>query len=118
MGLILQKFPQVGIFLALLTPLHSLLRPSLTLIPSHVRREANKVVDKLANEGVSSQEEDIMIDAHHLLTPPLLLQCIEITLRDCPLPDGVTTGTHAPREVNTPCLPSLLFVSSTCSTFN
>jgi hypothetical protein len=52
-----------------LDTLRTLLRPSLTLIPSHVRREENKVANKLANEGVSSQEEDILIEAHHHPTP-------------------------------------------------
>jgi ribonuclease HI len=85
-----------------LETLHTLLHPSLTLIPSHVRREENKVVDKLANEGVSSQAEDILIEAHQLPTPLLLLHCMEIALRDCPPPDGVTTGEHACWEVNNP----------------
>jgi ribonuclease HI len=67
-----------------LETLFSLLRPSLTLIPSHVRREANKVVDKLANEGVSTQAEDILIEAHQSPTPPLLTHCKEIALRDSP----------------------------------
>jgi hypothetical protein len=35
-----------------LNNLKSLLKPFLTLITSHIRRESNKVVDKLANEGV------------------------------------------------------------------
>jgi hypothetical protein len=36
---------------------HSLLRPNLTLIPSHVRREAKKLADKLENEGLSLAEK-------------------------------------------------------------
>jgi hypothetical protein len=67
-----------------------------------VQREANKVAGKLVNEGVSSQEEDFPFNSHNLPTPTLLLQCIEIALRDFPLPDGVTVGTHVPREVNAP----------------
>ena len=41
----------------LLGPLYSfqaLLRPSLTLTPSHIRRSVNKVADRLANAGVDS----------------------------------------------------------------
>jgi ribonuclease HI len=38
-----------------LSYLQALLHPSLTLITSHIRCEANKVVDKLANEGVTTQ---------------------------------------------------------------
>ena len=67
-----------------LETLRTLLHPSLTLIPSHVQREANKVVDKLANQGVSSQAKDILIEAQQLPTPPLLPHYMEIALRDCP----------------------------------
>jgi hypothetical protein len=45
-----------------LNSLKSLLKPSLTLITSHIRREANKVVDKIANEGVNSTKKAIFID--------------------------------------------------------
>jgi hypothetical protein len=58
------------------------------------------VVDKLVNEGVSSQVEDILIEAQQLPTPPLLLHCMEIALRDCPPLDGVTTDEHACWAVN------------------
>jgi ribonuclease HI len=85
-----------------LETLRTLLHPSLTLIPSHVQQEANKVVDKLANQGVSSQAKDILIEAQQLPTPPLLLHCIEIALRDCPPPDGVKTDEHACWAVNNP----------------
>jgi hypothetical protein len=35
----------------------SLLQPHLALIPSHMKRDANKIADYLANEGVDSKEE-------------------------------------------------------------
>jgi hypothetical protein len=57
------------------------------------------VVDKLANEVVSSQAEDILIEAQKLPTPLLLLHCMEIALRDCPPPDGVKNDEHACWEV-------------------
>jgi len=44
----------------LLGPLHSLqslLRPSLTLIISPMRRDANRVADRLANEGVDLTQQ-------------------------------------------------------------
>jgi ribonuclease HI len=47
----------------LLGPLHSfqsLLRPSLTLTTSHIRRSANKVEDRLANAGVDSTQQIIL----------------------------------------------------------
>jgi hypothetical protein len=37
----------------------SLLQPSLTIIPSHVKRDANKVADCLENEGVATMIEQI-----------------------------------------------------------
>jgi hypothetical protein len=49
--------------LGLLEDFRSLLQPNLTLIPSHVKREANKITDHLANEGVASKEEMIQLDA-------------------------------------------------------
>jgi ribonuclease HI len=85
-----------------LETLCSLLCPSLTLIPSHVQQGENKVVDRLANEGVSSQEEGILGEAHHHLAPQKLLQCKEIALKYLHPWDGVTSGTHAPGVFNTP----------------
>jgi hypothetical protein len=41
----------------LLEEFGSLLQPNITIIPSHVKREANKVVDCLENEGVASTME-------------------------------------------------------------
>jgi ribonuclease HI len=40
----------------LLEDFRSLLHPSLTIIPSHMKREANKVADCLANEGVATKK--------------------------------------------------------------
>jgi ribonuclease HI len=41
----------------LLEDFGSLLRPNLTIIPSHVKREENRVPDFLANEGVATMTE-------------------------------------------------------------
>jgi hypothetical protein len=41
----------------LLEDFGSLLQPNITIIPSHVKREENKVVDCLENEGVASTTE-------------------------------------------------------------
>jgi ribonuclease HI len=40
----------------LLEDFKSFLQPNLTLIPSHVKREANKIVEFLENEGVDSMD--------------------------------------------------------------
>jgi hypothetical protein len=49
----------------LLGPLHSfqaLLKPSLTLTPSHIRRSAKKIADRLTNAGVDSIQQIILQD--------------------------------------------------------
>jgi len=47
----------------LLEEFGSLLQPNITIIPSHVKREVNKVVDSLENEGVASTMELIQWNA-------------------------------------------------------
>jgi hypothetical protein len=79
----------------LLGPLNSLkalLRPSLTLTTSHIRRSANKVADILANAGVDSTQQVIFIDTRQSLSLPLWLQCMELAQQDFPPPDGVPPG--------------------------
>jgi ribonuclease HI len=75
-----------------LNSLKSLLRPSLTLITSHIRREANQVADRLANEGVASPLCDIFINTGQSQDTQLLLHCKELALQDILSPDGVTSG--------------------------
>jgi len=80
--------------LGLLEDFITLLRPTLTLIPSHMKREANKFVDHLDNEGFISKEEKIQMDVQISPTPSLLLQCMEISQRNFPPPDGVPHSQH------------------------
>jgi ribonuclease HI len=57
----------------LLGPLYSfqaLLRPSLTLTPSHIRRSENKVADRLANVGVESMQQIILHDSRQSQSSP------------------------------------------------
>ena len=42
----------------------ALLRNNLSIIPSHVRREAKSVADYLANEGVATEREHISTERH------------------------------------------------------
>jgi ribonuclease HI len=62
------KISPIWRLLGLLEDFRSLLQPHLTLIPSHVKRDANKIADCLANEGVDSKEEMIQLDAR--ISPP------------------------------------------------
>jgi ribonuclease HI len=69
----------------LLGPLYSfqaLLRPSLTLTPSHIRRSENKVADRLANAGVDSMQQIILHDSRQSQSSPLWLQCKELAQLD------------------------------------
>jgi ribonuclease HI len=76
----------------LLGPLYSfqaLLRPSLTLTPSHIQRSANKVADRLANAGVESMQQIILHDFRKSQSSPLWLQCEELAQLDGPNLNGV-----------------------------
>ena len=60
----------------LLGPLYSfqaLLKPYITLIPSHIRQSANKVANKLANAGVDSMQQIILHDSRQSQSSPLWL---------------------------------------------
>jgi hypothetical protein len=70
MALTLAKISPSWHLLSSLEILKSLLHPGLILIPSHVRREVNKVADKLANEGVVLRGDDILYDANSNPAPP------------------------------------------------
>jgi len=74
-----------------LTLLNTLLHFGLNLIPSHVRREANRIADKLTNEGVSLSGEDLCFKASHSPTLAILKQCQELAILDCTTPNGMTS---------------------------
>jgi ribonuclease HI len=76
----------------LLGPLYSfqaLLRPSLTLTPSHIQRSVNKVADRLANAGVDSMHQIILHNSRQSQSSPLWLQCKELAQLEGPNPEGV-----------------------------
>jgi ribonuclease HI len=66
------------------------IHPHLTLIPSHIRREANKVADHLANTGIDSKADLIHWQANISEETPLSSRCKDLANRDFPAPDGVT----------------------------
>jgi hypothetical protein len=79
----------------LLGPLYSfqaILRPSLTIITSHVKRDANKVADKLANAGVDLTRQITLTIPGRSQSSTIWTQCQELAQRDYPHPDGVTNG--------------------------
>jgi len=74
----------------LLEDLGSLLSPNLTIIPSHVKREANKVPDFLENEGVDTKMEHIHWKAQNSPCMDLLKRFRDLANRDLLTLDRVT----------------------------
>jgi hypothetical protein len=78
----------------LLGPLYifqALLRPTLTITPSHIRRSANKVVDRLANARVESMQQIIVHNSRQSQSSSLWIQCKELAQLDSPNSDSVTS---------------------------
>ena len=73
----------------LLEEFGSLLQPNITIIPSHVKREANKVVDYLQNEGVASTTKLIHWNAKTSPRSELLDQCLDLAKNNYPTLVGV-----------------------------
>jgi ribonuclease HI len=82
--------------LGLLEDFGALIHLNLTLIPSHVKREANKVADHLANTGVDTKSELIHWQAHLSNDTDLSRRCRDLANRDSSAPDGVTRGDALP----------------------
>jgi hypothetical protein len=79
----------------LLGPLHSfqsLLKPSLTIITSHMRRDANRVADRLANARVDLTQQIILTNSKRPQTSTIWTHCKELAQRDYPHPDGMPLG--------------------------
>ena len=74
--------------LGLLKDFRSLLQPNLTFIPSHVKKESNKITDHLTNEGVASKEEMVQLDARIFTLPPITVP-MDISQSVFPPLDGV-----------------------------
>jgi len=70
-----------------------LLFPIMVLIPSHVRRMTKKIVDNLANIGVSWEEMDWECNPLVNHEDSLLLECIDIVKKEVPSPYGVLSKT-------------------------
>jgi len=98
-GFVLERVSPSWRLLSSLEVIHSLLCHNLTQIPSHIRREANEIADKLANEGVSLSGDDLSIDARLLPAPPLLTQCFDLAQWDYSSLDGVPLP-HATQSLN------------------
>jgi len=62
---------------------------NLTLIPSHVKREANKVADHLANIGIEAKEDLLHWQAQVSEETDISRRCRDLACRDFLAPDGV-----------------------------
>lgn len=69
--------------------LKSLMNLIMVIIPSHFRREANKIASKIAKIGVSNGGNVICIRVDQQPIPPLLQDCFEMAHSKCNAPDGV-----------------------------
>ena len=78
--------------MGLLEEFKDLINPNLILIPSHVRREANKVADRLANKGIDAKADFIYWQANISEETELSHQCRDLAIRDFQAPYGVTSG--------------------------
>jgi ribonuclease HI len=83
----------------LLEEFGAFLSPNLTTIPSHVKREANKVADYLANEGVNTEIEKIHWKAQISDFNDLSKRCQELAHRDLLPLDGVPHKPSEPHDV-------------------
>jgi ribonuclease HI len=85
----LEKITPSRCLLGPLNSLKALLRPSLTLTTSHIRKNENKVVERLTNASVDSIQQVNFIDTRQSPSSPLWLQCMELAQQDYPPPDGM-----------------------------
>jgi hypothetical protein len=83
----------------LLEDFGAFLCPNLMIIPSHVKRDANKVADCLANEGVNTETEQIHWQAQISDFNDLSKRCQELAHRDLHPPDGVPRRPPEPHGV-------------------
>jgi len=78
--------------LGLMEDFKALISPNLTLIPSHVKREANKVADLLANKGIDTKADLMYWQASISAETELSRQCKNLASKDLQAPYGVTAG--------------------------
>jgi len=76
----------------LLEDFGDLTNSNLILIPSHVKQEANKVADHLANIGIDEKEDLLHWQAQVSKETDLSRRCRDLACRYFPAPDGVPRG--------------------------
>jgi len=81
----------------LLEDFGALLSPNLTIIPSHAKREANRVADCLENEGVTTEMECIYWEAQTSRGIDLSTHYQALDNGDLSTPDGVPRCAARPR---------------------
>lgn len=78
----------------------SLLWPSLTIFPSHVKRDANIVADCLENEGVATMTEMIHLNAQTSPRFELSYRCQDLARLDYLIPNGVPRSIGSSQTIN------------------
>jgi ribonuclease HI len=81
----------------LLANFNSHLHSHLSIITAHVKRDANKVADRLANEAVEIGEECLRWEGQGFPAPEILTLCQALANRDLHIPYGVTERASQPR---------------------
>jgi ribonuclease HI len=76
----------------------ALLRTNVSIIPSHVKREENRVADCMANEGVTTERERIYWEAHTSESSDISDRCQALSNKDFLSPDGVPCREYGPHS--------------------
>jgi ribonuclease HI len=87
-----QKISPSWYLAGMLEDFEGILRDNISIIPSHVKRGANRVVDYLENEGVYRETEQIFWDARSSKASDISKQCQILASKDFQPPDGVPRG--------------------------
>jgi ribonuclease HI len=82
----------------LLAEFRNNLRPNLNIITSHVKREANRVADRLANAVVEQEQEHFCWERQSSPAHELHTCCQAIAHQDLHPPDGVLRDAIVPRK--------------------
>jgi ribonuclease HI len=87
----------------LLEDFNNLLQPNLSIIPSHMKRDTNKIADCLANEEVEMGTKHFCWEAHISEDSDISTRCQTLATSDLQPPDGVPRYRAEPHELMSGC---------------
>ena len=56
----------------------NMISPHMVIIPSHVRKEANNIVDKLVNDKIDKKKGDLHCSSNQFPVHPLFRECVAL----------------------------------------